>query len=70
MPVAPASSRSPWLLVVVVAAFVAHGCGDESPGACTTDALEIDGRTYGRDEEHDCQFVDEDGNVIEEQEPQ
>ena len=42
-------------------------CGDDSStGAtdCTDDAVEIDGVTYGRDPEQDCQFVDADGELL------
>lgn len=43
-------------------------CGDDEGGVereCPADAIERDGVRYGRDPEHDCDFVDENGVVIE-----
>ena len=36
----------------------------DEPVYCPADALIVDGKTYGRDPDQGCKFVDEDGNIL------
>jgi hypothetical protein len=49
--------------IVTALCLTSAACTD-APDDCTADVVEIDGETYARDPEHDCQFVDADGDVL------
>ena len=69
----PPTSRAVAMFVVVfaviglvaAAAWFVGGSPSSSPTTCQGDArLGPNGEVYGRSGEHDCRFVDADGNVL------
>lgn len=51
--------------LIVAAAWFVGGSPNDSLPFCTAEGLVgPNGQIYGRSNEHDCRFVDEDGNVL------